>query len=154
MKSQGKGVSYFGKNPVSNCWLRREALLPGEEIDLLKMRTKTFLTKESLRRIDPQVDPICRKCKAKIEILGHNLGEFHAGKGPRIERHDSIVDRIEKKAQEGAYTIAREKMFESGRTLRPDLVIKIQGKTWVVDVTVRFEQGDSLTQASREKKQV
>lgn len=47
----------------------------------------------------------------------------------------------------------REQLFESeDRPLRPDLVIKTPGKAIVVDVTVHFEQDDSLRAAAEEKK--
>lgn len=92
---------------------------------------------------------MCRRCHDKPETLPHILGECPEGKGPRIERHNFVVYMIEERAKE-----AKEQLFVGTRgPLRPDLVILTRGIAWVVDVTVRFEQGDSLKEAIREKKE-
>lgn len=63
-----------------------------------------------------------------------------------------MVQKIEDKAKENGWTVAREQLFETdNQPLRPDLVIKTPGKAWVVDVTVRFEKSDLLREAHREK---
>jgi ribosomal protein L37E len=157
LESQGKGVNTFRGNPVSNCWLKQDILFPGEEIDLLKMRANLFPTKETLNWVNrsrERQDILCRRCnKDSIETLGHVLGDCPYSKELRIARHNAVVDRIQARTTELGYTVAREQIFEADTgPLRPDLVIKSQGGAWVVDVTVRFEQGESLTNASREKR--
>lgn len=65
---------------------------------------------------------------------------------------DDIVDRVQRCAEELQWVVAREQLFKGeDRPLRPDLVIKTPGKAIVVDVTVRFEQEESLAEAAAEK---
>lgn len=89
----------------------------------------------------------------KARNAGHVLGECPAGKGGRIKRHDDIVEFVQQHAESMGWNVARKQLFEGDdRPLRPDLVIKTPGKAIVVDVTVRFEQDDSLRAAVEEKK--
>lgn len=163
--TQCKGVGCFRGNDVGN----RVAFLPGpfsgEEIDLLRMRSNTFPIKEYLGRQD-QIDTTCRRCHSAPETLGHVLGACPAGRGVRrIRRHNDIVDAIESQALLCGLTCAKGQLFETnegndeapveGQTeayLRPDLVIRTPGGALIVDVSVRFEQEESLKDASREKK--
>lgn len=150
--SQGKGVATFRDNAIGNVWLREPALHPGEEIDLIKLRGNVFPTRDYIHRINEETDRRCRLCHEKDKTLGHVLGECPAGRGGRIARHDAVVDKIEEKAREGGFVVAREQLFDAGAyPLRPDLVIKTPGKALIVDVTVRFEQGNSLREGAREK---
>jgi hypothetical protein len=55
--------------------------------DALRLGTNTFGVNVALRRADKDLTFDCRRCKKKPETLGHELGEFVAGKGIRIQRH-------------------------------------------------------------------
>lgn len=151
--AQGKGVQCFRGNKIGNTWLNKQELFPGEEIDLLKMRSNVFPTKATMSRADKDLtNLLCRRCNNKTETLGHVIGECPANRGARIKRHDAVVDIIQKRAEEAKWIYAREQLFDTtNEPLRPDLVIKTPGRAWVVDVSIRFEQGDSLREASREK---
>lgn len=81
------------------------------------MRANVYPTKECLKRMDPDVDVFCRRCRVKIETLGHVLDECPAGKGMRMFRHDCVVDAIADKASEAGCTVAREQLFEGTRGL-------------------------------------
>lgn len=150
---QGKGVSSFKNNPIANGWIRSDTLMPGEVIDMLKMRSNVFPVKSSLSRTSPdEPDTLCRRRHTRTETLGHVVGECIAGKLARIQRHDEIVRLVADKCLEANLTTALEQVYETEEGhLRPDIVVMAGRSALVVDVTVRFEQGDSLAEASMEK---
>lgn len=119
---QGKGIKCFRKNRIGNDWLMNNVLAPGEEIDLMKMRSNVFPVKTSLARAEEgEFDVLCRRCHTKPETLGHVLGECPVGRGARIRRHDDIFDRVQRRAEELQWTVAREQLFEGeDRPLRPE----------------------------------
>lgn len=164
---QGQGVRCFGTYTFSKSiswfqiimliiWLwclLNTVLAAGQEIDIMKMRSNVFPVRTSLARAEEVgADVTCRRCRSKPETLGHVLGECPAGRGARIKRHDDLVDRIQKHAEDKGWIFAREQLLEGDdRPLRPDLVILTPGKAIVIDVTVRFEQDNSLREAAEEK---
>lgn len=77
---QGIGIKVFGNNPEANCWLTRALLRPGEEIDLLRMRSNVFPTRTYQNRQDSETSRRCRRCHEKDESLAHVLGECPYGK--------------------------------------------------------------------------
>jgi hypothetical protein len=91
---------------------------------------------------------MCRKCRAQPETLGHILGPCTSTKSQRIRRHDEIKDLILDKVNKTVAdaTITRKPTIElpNGGKLKPDMVIKNHEGVFVVDVTVRHEDGDYL----------
>lgn len=73
--TQGKGVECFRGNRVGNRWLTRTDLASGEEIDMLRIRSKTFPTKEYMAR-HGEVDTIFRGCRAAPEKSRENIGSM------------------------------------------------------------------------------
>jgi hypothetical protein len=132
-------------------------LKPSRFITALRMRTKTAGNKVALNRAVPQKDLMCRKCKAQLETLGHILGNCTFTKPQRIRRHDQIkdliLDKVSKSVAEA--TITREPTIElpNGGKLKPDVVIKNHEGVFVVDVTVRHEDGDYLAKGRLDKRE-
>lgn len=154
--TQGKGVRDFSE-PVSNMWISQKGMLQHSRIaDAIKMRTNTYPTrvtlKNSMFRNVPTYDISCRKCKEKPETLGHILGECIHTKPKRISRHDEIKDLLCDRLSKDNCVLREQSFWTGEETLRPDLVVKLNdGKARVIDVTVRFESGDSLKEAAQEK---
>lgn len=93
--SQGQGVADFRKDKVGNAWIYNPKLLkPSRFINVLHLRTNTFGTRIVLRRADERVNPLCRRCNAMRETLGHILGLCTHTKPQRIRRHDEIKEFI------------------------------------------------------------
>lgn len=158
LPSQGRGVRSFKGNKVGNSWLFASELFPGEEIDLMRLRTNTFPTLEFLARQAPRDSISCRRCGLRNETLGHVLGECPAGRPVRLVRHDRVVDLIGDTALGNGLTVAKEQLFTPDAVdgvlqepLRPDLVVVSPDSALIVDVTVRFEQENSLAEAFHEK---
>ena len=150
--SQGQGIKEFFGDKTGNAWLYNpEMLRPSRYLDALKLRTNTYGTKAALHRAKRDIDINCRRCGVQVETLGHILGLCTHTKNKRIKRHDEICDLIAKNVSK-EYVIFREPEVEvNGDRRKPDMVIKDHDKVYVVDVTVRYENNDSLNKAYKEK---
>jgi hypothetical protein len=156
LKAQGKAVNAFKDNKISNAWLTNPDILrPSRYITALKMRANVAADKASLSRAKLKEDINCRKCHVLKETLGHILGQCASTKKERIERHDKIKDfilgrvvEIDKEA-----VVTRETTLHSpdGVTRKPDLVVKNREGVFVVDITVRHEDGGNLQVGRRSK---
>jgi hypothetical protein len=73
----------------------------------------------------------------------------------RIDRHDEIknliADEATKKDKETAVTLEPTIRTPAIGNLKPDLVVQSQGRVFVVDVTVRHEDGNLLAQGRQAK---
>jgi hypothetical protein len=156
LKSQGKAVSAFTENKVGNAWLKNPKFLrPSKYITALKMRANVAGDRAALVRAKIKDDINYRKCHAQEETLGHILGQCISTKKERIRRHDDIKDFILKevveKDKEAIVTNEPTLRTPEGSVLKPDLVIKNREGVFVVDVTVRHEDGDYLRIARKGK---
>jgi len=155
LEAQGKAVSSFKGDKVGNAIMRDPSLLkPTRFITALQLRTNTAGNRTTLNRARQNVDPSCRKCRVKLETLNHILGECTYTKPARIRRHDDIVKYIECRVMniEGTEVSTEPNLkHPNGEKAKPDLVMKNRAGVFVVDVTVRHEDGDHLTRAAAEK---
>lgn len=154
--SQGRAVESCAGDKIGNSFLRDPKLLkPCRFTTALQLRTNTAGNKTSLNRAIPQGDLSCRKCKTGRESLAHILGQCTHTKAARIRRHNEIRDYVEKVVLEkdGFAIVSKEPLIPlaEGGNLKPDLVIKNQSGVFVVDITVRHEDGDYLLKAKEEK---
>lgn len=148
--SQGQGVREFRKDKIGNAWLYDSSLLkPSRFLDALRLRTNTFGVRVALRRADPNINVICRRCAAQPETLGHVLGSFTHTKPQRIRRHEIknlLIDKLSK-----SHTVFAEPTVSVASELKkPDWVVKDQERLYVIDVTVRYEDRNSLKDAFKE----
>jgi len=156
--AQGRAVNLFTGDRIGNSFLQDSSLLkPCRFITALQLRTNTAGNKTSLNRAIPQADLNCRKCGAGRETLAHILGQCTHTKATRIRRHNEIKDFIEKAVLERDRTaiVSKEPLMAlaEGGSLKPDLVIRNQAGVFVVDVTVRHEDGDCFLKAKQEKEE-
>lgn len=157
LASQGHGAVTFRNDRFGNCWLRNPAYLSASRhINALKLRTNTLGTRVACRRADPGLSHLCRRCGLKPESLGHVLGECIQNKPGIIGRHNQIVDYIQAECLRKKYKVAREQSYrvavDGVDSLRkPDLVVNNGSGVFVADVTVRYEDRESLATAPLEK---
>lgn len=153
---QGQGVREFSMR-VSNAWLQNHTLLKHSRIaDAIKMRTNTYPTRMCIKRFahksNPLFDTNCRKCSKPHETMGHILGECLSTKAKRIKRHDEIKELLAQRLGQENQVYVEHSFVANGERLRPDLVVKTnENEALIVDVTVRFEKGNYLREAAKEK---
>lgn len=159
LASQGAGADWYRRDPYGHFWLlNQSALRPGQFIDALQMRTDTYGTRVAINRAAREATTRCRRCPAPRETLGYILGQCSAGDFARQERHNFIVGMLEEDCISQGLTTAREQDFQlpggsPGQPvwLRPDLVVNSRDRSYIIDVTVRLEDKDSLSAAHLEK---
>ena len=123
-------------------------LKPSRYLDALKLRTNTYGTKIALRRAKKDIDINCRRCGIQVET---RIYFEIITKNKRMKRYNEICDLIANNVSK-EYAIFREPEIEiNGERRKPDMVIKDHEKGYVVDVTVRYENNDSLMKAYKEK---
>uniref|UniRef100_A0A6M2DYL2 Putative reverse transcriptase n=1 Tax=Xenopsylla cheopis TaxID=163159 RepID=A0A6M2DYL2_XENCH len=152
--SQGQGLRWFRNDKFGNEWLLNKSLLkPGRFIDALRLRTNTFGTRVVLNRAKQDVPLECRECHCAAESLGHVLGACPSLHGHVIRRHNDILDVVTTALEEqGAVDVLKEQSFMvNGDRMKPDLVFCKDGNGFILDVTVRYENGGSLDRARAEK---
>lgn len=146
-KHAPKATKAFANCPVANAWLANPRLLKTcRQVTALQMRTNTCADRVSLSRANEREDVRCRKCQVQLETLGHILGQCVHTKKERIKRHNDIRDYVTDRvvARSGAWA-------RRGAILKPDLVVKNQEGVFVVDFTVRHEDGVSLALSHKAK---
>ncbi|KAG5875374.1 hypothetical protein JTB14_016644 [Gonioctena quinquepunctata] len=89
------------------------------------MRTNSCANRVAMNRAVPVPNLICRQCGTQLETLGHILESTK--QGPAV-----------------AVTVEPTLVAPRGGNLKPDLVIKSQERVFVVDITVRHEDGNGL----------
>ncbi|KAJ8675898.1 hypothetical protein QAD02_011684 [Eretmocerus hayati] len=96
----------------------------------------------------------CRNCGREKETIGHIIRQCQFTKAKRIHRHNEIVEIIKCKNKEKNRTVLEEPVLKvQGQRLKPDLVMKMnEGQAYIVDVTVRYENKNSLEEAAEEKR--
>lgn len=154
--SQGKSVASLTDDTIGNAWLYSPSLLkPCRYITALQMRTNTCANRVALNRAVPQPDLSCRQCRSKLETLGHILGECTGTKARRIRRHDEIcdlvVDKLRKQGNQVVIIDEPRLTHPLAGNLKPDLVVKCRERVFVVDVTIRHEDGDALARGHNNK---
>lgn len=111
-----------------------------------------FGVKAALARADNTIDILCRKCNTKPETLGRVLGECFSHKDHRFHCHNEIVElEIKHCLDKGCQAAKEPSLRVSGERLKPDIIVNTTPSRFVVDVSVRFEDYDSLERAARKK---
>ncbi|KXZ75867.1 hypothetical protein TcasGA2_TC034495 [Tribolium castaneum] len=156
LTSQGKSVKSFAGSRTANAWLINKKLLkPSIFISALRLRGNVAGDRVALNRAIPQANLMCRRCGSQRETLGHILGICTSTKALRISRHDEIknliVDEAAKKDDEVAVTLEPTIRHPVRGNLKPDLVVQNREGVYVVDVTVRHEDGNLLAQGRQDK---
>lgn len=135
--------------------MRRGDLLKGSRaVDAMLLRTNTAPTRALAKRIDPNRDDTCRKCKEGKETLGHILGLCLETKARRIRRHDEIKELLRDDLSRKHAVLCEQEVQVRGERFKPDLVVNMNEKgVVVIDVTVRYENKNHLALGAAEKVQ-
>lgn len=150
----GKGRNYLSRREA-NSWLdpARDFLTEKEFITAAKLRTDTIPCRATLARAGRPSEALCRHCNLTIETVGHISGACPKVKGYRIKRHNIIVDTLANKCKDVGWVVCHEPHIrdDSGRNWKPDLVLTREGTAMVIDPTIVYETGRSLSIANAEK---
>lgn len=105
-----------------------------------------------MKRAHPEMCAAYRACNQSDETLGHVLGQCPATKAERIKRHNDVVAVLQANLSRKHRVLIEPMIAVRGERFKPDLVVMKEEKVLVLDVTVRYENGNFLAAAAQEKK--
>lgn len=154
--SQGRGISNFEGDKISNHWLEKYRGIPHRKLlTALQLRANVYPTREFLARgRRDKYTTACRHCKADNETLAHIIGNCPITQDARIKRHNYICEGLIREAKKKEWVVFQEpRLRDTNKELyKPDLVFVKDDCALVVDVTVRYESAEtSLKEAAAEK---
>lgn len=146
LKSKGAGVQLFAECSSSNKWLYdRSGLSPSEWIAAIKMTAGVFPVRALPGRSNDGFH--CRHCDSEYESMSHVLGFCQRGHLLRNARHHRVRTMIANALKQAGLSVFEEVPCNAadGSSKRVD-IIAFDNKTrkgWVLDPTIRFENGMS-----------
>lgn len=116
------GAHLLRGSKAGNSWLRRETLGESEFSLAIKLRTKTYPTREEVNR-GRAGSVKSRRCGFLTETLGHISGHCGFVKRSRTKRHNKLSTAISGAAKARGWAVVTEPRFRVGeRYLMPDLI--------------------------------
>ncbi|KAH9371641.1 hypothetical protein HPB48_022423 [Haemaphysalis longicornis] len=113
----------------------------GDKIKSLRLRTNLFPTRTFSNKYaaDP-ITRLCRRCGQKEETAFHILQECTFVQAPRCSRHNYIEAQITAKLRKRhpSAIVSSERLIidRDGVRLRPDIVLDLSERVYVLDVAV------------------
>lgn len=123
--TDGKGLAEHEKVPQAHRWTREPTkLLTGRDyIRINHLRYKTLVTNSLRNRINKSVTVYCPVCVNTPHTLSHILQTCPRSHGPRVHRHNSIVEYICKRLEKQGYGVLSEPHIrDASGLLKPDIV--------------------------------
>lgn len=145
-KYTNKSLFAFEDDPVGNRWLWPDArfMSDGDCIKALRLRTNLFPTRTlSNRHSKDDSARLCRRCHKAPETTYHILQTREAVHEPRCSRHNFICKAITNKNQslhpDAGISTNRLLVTGDGTRLRPDIVVELKKKTFILDVAIAWD---------------
>lgn len=145
-KYTNKSLFAFESDPVGNRWLRPDAryMSDGDRIKALRLRSNLFPTRTlSNRHSSDDSARLCRRCHKAPETTYHILQMCEAIHEPRCSRHNfisrAIIDKIKSHHPDADISSERLLVADCGTRLRPDIVVDLKDKTFILDVAVAWD---------------
>ncbi|GFR14268.1 retrovirus-related Pol polyprotein from type-1 retrotransposable element R2 [Trichonephila clavata] len=91
------------------------------------------------------------RCGAPSETLPHVLNHCRISSAAWTKRHDAVLERIRKAVAFRGRILSQNKTVGS-TGLRPDLVAEIDGKIFIIDVTIPFDNRLQAFEVARKTK--
>ncbi|GBO25818.1 Retrovirus-related Pol polyprotein from type-1 retrotransposable element R2, partial [Araneus ventricosus] len=150
---QGRIMECIAQSPTSSHFLLNGQYLRFSEYRFIHRARLNLLPLNGLPWKET-TDKKCRRCsKADLETLAHVLNHCEPHSRAWQLRHNGIQDRIVVAARNSSVEILSvNKKVTKELNLRPDIVLKLNGKIFIVDVTCPFENRlESIERAKQEK---
>lgn len=149
----GAGLREANGHPQAHRWIREPTrLLSGRDyIQCIKLRINALPSRSRTTRGRHQQDRMCRAGCQAPETVNHVVQQCHRTHVGRIDRHNSVVNYLERDASSRGYTTIKEPSTRTSEgTRKPDLVAISGSKALVVDAQV-VTDGRGLNEAHSRK---
>ena len=137
--ADGYGLVAHKQVPYLNNWVADGThLLSGANyIHAIQIRGATVATKSRAARGRPLANNKC-DCCGRTETLGHVLQVCPRTWGPRIKRHDALMEKYLRNMENRGWSVVRAPVIpvRGGSPQIPDGVLFKDGTCWVVDASV------------------
>ncbi|KAH7964147.1 hypothetical protein HPB51_027612 [Rhipicephalus microplus] len=141
-----KSLFAFEDHAVGNRWLWHDArfMSDGDRSKGLRLRTNLFLTRTLSNRHSKDASVrLCRRCHKAPETTFHILQACEVNNEPRCSRLNFICKAITKKIHslhpDAGISTDRLLVTSDGVRLRPDIVVELKNKTFILDVAVAWD---------------
>ncbi|KAL1442664.1 hypothetical protein MTO96_046306 [Rhipicephalus appendiculatus] len=116
----------------------------GDRIKSLRLRSNLFPTRTlSNRHSTDDSARLCRRCHKAPETTYHILQVCQAVHEPRCSRHNfiakSIANKLQSRNPDAGISTDRLLVAGDGTRLRPDIVVDLKDKTFILDVAVAWD---------------
>ena len=143
--ADGYGLEQHHKVPYLHGWVTDGTqLLTGSNfIHAIQIRGATVATRSRAARGRPLAVVRC-DCCGRTETLGHVLQVCPRTWGPRIKRHDALMEKYLLKMENRGWQVVRAPVIpvRGGSPQIPDGVLYKDGTCWVVDASVVADNAD------------
>ncbi|KFD68800.1 hypothetical protein M514_19041 [Trichuris suis] len=120
----------------------------------IKMRFNLIPTRLQTNR-DQEQRTQCRRCgevSGAQECLIHVAQNCSYNHGLTCRRHNEIISLLVSLMESAGSNCVTESLLKVGdATYKPDLVISKEGKCWTMDISIPYENKDSLAKCHKEK---
>ncbi|KAH6940937.1 hypothetical protein HPB50_010443 [Hyalomma asiaticum] len=145
-KYTNKSLFAVESDPIGNRWLWPDAryMADGDRIKALRLRSNLFPTR-TLSNRHSKYDSArpCRRCHQAPETIFHILQTCEAVHEPRCSRHNfiskAIVNKLQSRHKDAVISTDRLLVAADGTRLRPDIVVDLKDRTFVLDVAVAWD---------------
>lgn len=117
-------------------------LLHKTRLDLLPLRGYTWCS---------ATNKTCRRCGEGVENASHITNNCKLGLALSTKRHNAILYSLADVIKKNRMEVTLDKNFQDS-TLRPDLVTKARGTTYIIDVVVAYDSPSHLEEAYKRKR--
>ncbi|GBN56500.1 Retrovirus-related Pol polyprotein from type-2 retrotransposable element R2DM [Araneus ventricosus] len=151
---QGKAMECVAQSPISSHFIANGLYTRFSEYRFIHRTRLNLLPLNGLPWKDGPVKR-CRRCnKANLETLPHVINHCEVHSRAWQLRHDSIQNRVVNAAENSkAEILSINKKFVKEFNLRPDIILKLDGKLYIIDIVCPFENRlDRFEKAKDEKR--
>lgn len=141
---QGDGNQFLRGNK-SNIWIRDPKYMTGREyVGALHLRSNQLRTREfDHRGRGVAGEKLCRRCNVEMETQNHITQHCPFSLSAIRARHDFILDKIIGIFKTHHLDVVKEPnlhpLNEPSILFRPDIIIKHQGKAFIIDLSIPYE---------------
>ncbi|GFR02243.1 retrovirus-related Pol polyprotein from type-2 retrotransposable element R2DM [Trichonephila clavata] len=151
MRSQGKAMECVAAHPASSHFISNGKFTRFADWRFVHSARLNLLPVNGAKQwVDPSAKR-CRRCGAPNETLPHVVNHCKVHSAAWQKRHNAIQERIRKVIAFSGQVISVNRAVGETR-LRPDIVASIEGKVFIIDITIPFENRLTAFQEARRMK--
>ncbi|GFR25051.1 retrovirus-related Pol polyprotein from type-2 retrotransposable element R2DM [Trichonephila clavata] len=151
MRSQGKAMECVAAHPASSHFMSTGKFTRFADWRFVHPARLNLLPVNGAKQWTDATSKRCRRCGADNETLPHVVNHCKIHSAAWTKRHNAIQERIRKAVAFRGQVMSVNRSVGDTR-LRPDIVATIDGKVYIIDITIPFENRLSAFQEASNRK--